>query len=216
MRGAHETFPLDKSSRGPVLSPLASAFAFHFYACAQFGRTRDWRERFLFPARAKILSPGRWSRTEGASKSNRWPPLGRTSTGLASRYRRTPSSAAGEYANSFVLSVSSERYGPRATNVNRYISWLFRNSLIDSVERFRICKGPDWRPGIFIQYTKPNSLARRCGLQPGDQILQCNRISFLQIDFSYVSYIPEVTLAPRYCRINCSSTGQDAQRGLTK
>ncbi|KAK6630348.1 hypothetical protein RUM44_005015 [Polyplax serrata] len=48
-----------------------------------------------------------------------------------------------------------------------------------------ICKGPDWRPGIFIQYTKPNSLARRCGLQPGDQILQCNRISFLQIDFSY-------------------------------
>ncbi|KAL0268842.1 UNVERIFIED_CONTAM: hypothetical protein PYX00_010651 [Menopon gallinae] len=48
-----------------------------------------------------------------------------------------------------------------------------------------ICKGPDWRPGIFIQYTKPNSLARKCGLQPGDQILQCNRISFLQIDFSY-------------------------------
>ncbi|EEB18151.1 Harmonin, putative [Pediculus humanus corporis] len=48
-----------------------------------------------------------------------------------------------------------------------------------------ICKGPDWRPGIFVQYTKPNSLARRCGLQPGDQILQCNRISFLQIDFNY-------------------------------
>lgn len=65
--------------------------------------------------------------------------------------------------------------------------WIQSVTVIYITNICRICKGPDWRPGIFIQYTKPNSLARRCGLQPGDQILQCNRISFLQIDFTYVS-----------------------------
>ncbi|XP_039279098.1 PDZ domain-containing protein 7 [Nilaparvata lugens] len=41
-----------------------------------------------------------------------------------------------------------------------------------------ICKGPEWRPGIFIQFTKENGLARGAGLRPGDQILKCNNITF--------------------------------------
>lgn len=41
-----------------------------------------------------------------------------------------------------------------------------------------ICKGPEWRPGIFVQFTKENGLARGAGLRPGDQILQCNNITF--------------------------------------
>lgn len=39
-------------------------------------------------------------------------------------------------------------------------------------------KGPEWKPGIFVQYTKENSLARGGGLKPGDQIIQCNNIVF--------------------------------------
>ncbi|XP_072159723.1 uncharacterized protein [Bemisia tabaci] len=41
-----------------------------------------------------------------------------------------------------------------------------------------ICKGPDWKPGIFVQFTKENGLARDAGLRPGDQILQCNNVDF--------------------------------------
>lgn len=39
-----------------------------------------------------------------------------------------------------------------------------------------ICKGPDWRPGIFVQFTKENSIARESGLRVGDQILKINGI----------------------------------------
>ncbi|KAK9509115.1 hypothetical protein O3M35_006502 [Rhynocoris fuscipes] len=41
-----------------------------------------------------------------------------------------------------------------------------------------ICKGPEWRPGVFVQFTKENSIARIAGLRPGDQILQCNNFPF--------------------------------------
>ncbi|XP_054265919.1 uncharacterized protein LOC128988555 isoform X1 [Macrosteles quadrilineatus] len=41
-----------------------------------------------------------------------------------------------------------------------------------------ICKGPEWKPGIFVQFTKENSLARGAGLRPGDQIVQCNNVVF--------------------------------------
>ncbi|XP_014280394.1 whirlin isoform X2 [Halyomorpha halys] len=41
-----------------------------------------------------------------------------------------------------------------------------------------ICKGPEWKPGVFIQFTKENSIARQAGLRPGDQILQCNNFVF--------------------------------------
>ncbi|XP_046673575.1 uncharacterized protein LOC124362804 isoform X3 [Homalodisca vitripennis] len=41
-----------------------------------------------------------------------------------------------------------------------------------------ICKGPEWKPGIFVQFTKENSLARNAGLRPGDQIIQCNNVVF--------------------------------------
>jgi len=59
---------------------------------------------------------------------------------------------------------------------------------------FRICKGPEWKPGIFVQFTKENGLAREAGLQPGDQILQCNGVPFLNIPFSDVSKMVCVSL----------------------
>ncbi|XP_069675086.1 harmonin isoform X2 [Periplaneta americana] len=47
-----------------------------------------------------------------------------------------------------------------------------------------ICKGPEWKPGIFVQFTKENGLAREAGLRPGDQIIQCNGVPFIDIPFS--------------------------------
>ncbi|CRL07771.1 CLUMA_CG020725, isoform A [Clunio marinus] len=47
-----------------------------------------------------------------------------------------------------------------------------------------ICKGPDWKPGIFVQFTKENGIARESGLRPGDQILSCNGVDFSDIAFS--------------------------------
>ncbi|XP_046394554.1 uncharacterized protein LOC124162171 isoform X3 [Ischnura elegans] len=47
-----------------------------------------------------------------------------------------------------------------------------------------ICKGPEWRPGIFIQSTKEGGFAREAGLRPGDQIVECNGINFEDISFS--------------------------------
>lgn len=49
---------------------------------------------------------------------------------------------------------------------------------------FRICKGPEWKPGIFVQFTKENGVARNAGLRPGDQILSCNGHDFTNIAFS--------------------------------
>ncbi|KAF0291511.1 Harmonin [Amphibalanus amphitrite] len=50
-----------------------------------------------------------------------------------------------------------------------------------------ICKGPPGWPGVFVQSTKEVGLAREVGLRPGDQILQCNGVSFVDIDFAKVS-----------------------------
>ncbi|KAG5870907.1 hypothetical protein JTB14_035671 [Gonioctena quinquepunctata] len=47
-----------------------------------------------------------------------------------------------------------------------------------------ICKGPDWKPGIFVQFTKEGGIAREAGLRPGDQILQCNNVDFSDIPFN--------------------------------
>ncbi|CAH1174015.1 unnamed protein product [Phaedon cochleariae] len=47
-----------------------------------------------------------------------------------------------------------------------------------------ICKGPEWKPGIFVQFTKEGGIAREAGLRPGDQILQCNNVDFLDIPFN--------------------------------
>nr|XP_023011707.1 harmonin isoform X1 [Leptinotarsa decemlineata]XP_023011708.1 harmonin isoform X1 [Leptinotarsa decemlineata] len=47
-----------------------------------------------------------------------------------------------------------------------------------------ICKGPDWKPGIFVQFTKEAGIAREAGLRPGDQILQCNNVDFSDIPFN--------------------------------
>ncbi|XP_055634954.1 uncharacterized protein LOC129774909 [Toxorhynchites rutilus septentrionalis] len=47
-----------------------------------------------------------------------------------------------------------------------------------------ICKGPEWKPGIFVQFTKDGGVAREAGLRPGDQILSCNGKGFLDITFA--------------------------------
>lgn len=47
-----------------------------------------------------------------------------------------------------------------------------------------ICKGPEWKPGIFVQFTKEKSVAREAGLRPGDQILTVNSIDFSDVLFS--------------------------------
>lgn len=47
-----------------------------------------------------------------------------------------------------------------------------------------ICKGPEWKPGIFVQFTKDKSVAREVGLRPGDQILSVNSIDFSDVLFS--------------------------------
>ncbi|PSN45337.1 hypothetical protein C0J52_18709 [Blattella germanica] len=46
-----------------------------------------------------------------------------------------------------------------------------------------ICKGPEWKAGIFVQFVKENGLACEAGLRPGDQILQCNGVQFVDMPF---------------------------------
>lgn len=50
----------------------------------------------------------------------------------------------------------------------------------------RICKGPEWKPGIFVQFTKDLGVARDAGLRPGDQLLSCNGVDFGDVLFSEV------------------------------
>ena len=47
-----------------------------------------------------------------------------------------------------------------------------------------VCRGPPHKPGIFVQSTKPGGLARNAGIRPGDQILDCNGVSFQNADFT--------------------------------
>ena len=41
-----------------------------------------------------------------------------------------------------------------------------------------ICKGPPDFPGIFVQKVKAQGLALEAGLEPGDQIVECNGLQF--------------------------------------
>lgn len=50
-----------------------------------------------------------------------------------------------------------------------------------------VCKGPDWKPGIFVQFAKDNGVAKEAGLRPGDQLISCNGVNFTDITFSNVS-----------------------------
>ncbi|XP_068627667.1 uncharacterized protein [Battus philenor] len=47
-----------------------------------------------------------------------------------------------------------------------------------------ISKGPDWKPGIFVQFVREGGIAREAGLRPGDQILSCNGQDFANISFN--------------------------------
>ncbi len=46
-----------------------------------------------------------------------------------------------------------------------------------------VCRGPADKPGVFVQSTKPGGLARGAGLRPGDQVLDCNGVSFQHLEF---------------------------------
>ncbi|XP_072942207.1 uncharacterized protein [Epargyreus clarus] len=46
-----------------------------------------------------------------------------------------------------------------------------------------ICKGPDWKPGIFVQFVRDGGIAQDAGLRPGDQILSCNGQDFANVSF---------------------------------
>lgn len=59
-----------------------------------------------------------------------------------------------------------------------------------------ICKGPEWKPGIFVQFTKEVGIARDAGLRPGDQLLSCNDIDFSDVLFS------EVKTNGTFCYVN--------------
>ncbi|KAM3967991.1 uncharacterized protein ACR2FA_004381 isoform 2-T2 [Aphomia sociella] len=47
-----------------------------------------------------------------------------------------------------------------------------------------ICKGPEWKPGIFVQFVREGGIAREAGLRPGDQILSCNGQDFANVSFN--------------------------------
>ncbi|VVC98653.1 unnamed protein product [Leptidea sinapis] len=47
-----------------------------------------------------------------------------------------------------------------------------------------ILKGPDWKPGIYVQFVREGGIAKEAGLRPGDQILSCNGSDFSKISFS--------------------------------
>ncbi|XP_058445258.1 midnolin homolog [Malaya genurostris] len=65
-----------------------------------------------------------------------------------------------------------------------------------------ICKGPDWKPGIFVQFTKQGGVAREAGLRPGDQIMSCNGREFSEITFAEAvsimkaSHVLELVIRP--------------------
>lgn len=61
---------------------------------------------------------------------------------------------------------------------------LRKHSQLNTSNLYSICKGPEWKPGIFVQFTKEMGIARESGLRPGDQILSCNGIDFSDIPFS--------------------------------
>ena len=52
-----------------------------------------------------------------------------------------------------------------------------------------ICRGPDTRPGIFVQSTRRGGLAAEAGIEPGDQVLDCNGVCLQRADFSEAVYL---------------------------
>ncbi|CAH2979703.1 unnamed protein product [Chilo suppressalis] len=47
-----------------------------------------------------------------------------------------------------------------------------------------ICKGPEWKPGIFVQFVREGGIAQEAGLRPGDQIMSCNGQDFANVTFN--------------------------------
>nr|CAH7754677.1 unnamed protein product [Callosobruchus chinensis] len=76
-------------------------------------------------------------------------------------------------------SRSSPQFGEKTRDVRINIFVAPRSKL-----GCGICKGPDWKPGIFVQFTKEGGIAREAGLRPGDQIVQCNGVDFSDVPFN--------------------------------
>ncbi|XP_039961406.1 putative uncharacterized protein DDB_G0282129 [Bactrocera tryoni] len=80
-------------------------------------------------------------------------------------------------------SESSYKVAPERETRNKEV-----NITLDVAPRTKlglgICKGPEWKPGIFVQFTKEKSVAREAGLRQGDQILSVNSIDFSDVLFS--------------------------------
>lgn len=93
----------------------------------------------------------------------------------ASTERRTTSSS----SNNNTSSSSSQNTAASQRDINVVLHVAPRTKL-----GLGICKGPEWKPGIFVQFTKERSVAREAGLRPGDQILSVNSIDFSDVLFS--------------------------------
>ena len=46
-----------------------------------------------------------------------------------------------------------------------------------------ICRGPLENPGVFVQTVKPGGVALEAGLEPGDEIVECNGIGMSGLSF---------------------------------
>ena len=51
-----------------------------------------------------------------------------------------------------------------------------------------ICRGPQENPGIIVQKLKPEGVAIESGLNPGDQLLECNGVSLEAMSFQDAVY----------------------------
>ncbi|XP_061390608.1 uncharacterized protein LOC133325925 [Musca vetustissima] len=81
-------------------------------------------------------------------------------------------------------SSSSTADHPTLRNRNERVVNIVLNVAPRTKLGLGICKGPEWKPGIFVQFTKEKSVAREAGLRPGDQILTVNSIDFSDVLFS--------------------------------
>uniref|UniRef100_A0A1I8PU75 PDZ domain-containing protein n=1 Tax=Stomoxys calcitrans TaxID=35570 RepID=A0A1I8PU75_STOCA len=104
------------------------------------------------------------------------------SDGLSWSVVKTPSISSTPSECSFQSTTSTEHSGLR--NRNERVVNIVLNVAPRTKLGLGICKGPEWKPGIFVQFTKEKSVAREAGLRPGDQILTVNSIDFSDVLFS--------------------------------
>ncbi|XP_075158282.1 uncharacterized protein LOC142231540 [Haematobia irritans] len=102
--------------------------------------------------------------------------------GLSWSVVKAPSISSTPSECSFQSTTSTDNSGLR--NRNERVVNIVLNVAPRTKLGLGICKGPEWKPGIFVQFTKEKSVAREAGLRPGDQILTVNSIDFSDVLFS--------------------------------